>query len=471
LTHDGVNRNIVTMTNWLPELSSFAGPRYVAIAEALAADVRAGRLPSGARLPTHRDLAWRLGVTVGTVSRAYAEAERRGLIGGEVGRGTFVRSPSPMTASAPRPASEVVELGVNRSPIQSEPACLARALEAIAQGSSLDELLAYQPHAGRPADRAAIAAWLSRSGIDADPDRIVITDGCQHAIAVAVLALVRPGEALAAESLSYPGFKSLAALLGVKLVAVAIDDEGLVPEAFEAACRESRVRALYVVPTLQNPTGSVMPEARREEIARIAERYDVTIIEDDVNGFLLDAAPAPIARYAPQHSVYVGSASKSLAPGLRVGWTYASSRKSEPIAAAMRATTYMATPTTVEVMRRLVTSGEADRLVIEKRIAAERRRAIADRILGRWHREPLPRAFHLWLNLPEGWRADEFAAIARRRGAVITPGAAFFVGSGVPPDAVRICLGAPASETELERGLEALAAILSSAPTPYLSVV
>jgi DNA-binding transcriptional MocR family regulator len=458
------------MTIWLPDLAGSDAPRYVAIAEALAADIRAGRLPAGTRLPTHRDLAWRLGVTVGTVSRAYAEAERRGLIGGEIGRGTFVRAPE-SAADRAHSGAEIIELGVNHSPLQSEPACFARALEAIARGPSLQALLSYQSHAGRAPDRAAIAAWLARSGLAADPDNVIITDGCQHAIAVTISALVRPGEALAAERLSYPGFKALAALLGVELVAVAIDEEGLVPDAFEAACRESRVRAVYLVPTLQNPTGSIMPETRRAAIADIAARHDVAIIEDDVNGFLLDAPPAPIASFAPEHGVYIGSASKSLAPGLRIGWAYASSRKCELIAAAMRATTYMATPAAAEVMRRWVESGDADRLVAEKRAAALRRRAIADRVLGQWRWTAHPRAFHLWLSLPEGWRAHEFAAAVRRRGVSVTPGAAFFVGEGTPPDAVRVCLGTPASEAELERGLETLAAVLASAPAPYLSVV
>jgi DNA-binding transcriptional MocR family regulator len=470
LTWNGVNCNIVTMTSWLPDLERFPGPRYAAIAEALAADVRTGRLAPGTRLPTHRDLAWRLGVTVGTVSRAYAEAQRRGLIGGEVGRGTYVKLPEPRAVSPAR-AAELVELSINRAPLQSEPAYFARALEAIARGPGLDDLLCYQPHAGRRADRAAIASWLGRAGLDAAPDRVIITDGAQHAIAVTVAALLRPGDALAAESLSYPGLKALAALLDVKLVPVALDEAGLVPESFDAACREGRVRALYTVPTLQNPTGSILPEARRQEIARIAARHDVTIIEDDVYGFLLDAPPAPIARFAPEHVVYLGSASKSLAPGLRIGWIYTDARRGERIAAAMRATTYMATPIMAEVMRRWVVTGDADRLVLEKREAAERRRDVADRLLGDFEWEAHRRSFHLWLTLPEGWRAHEFAATARRRGAVVTPGAAFAVGRGPAPEAVRVCLGAAADEAALERGLEALAALLAAPPAPYLSVV
>jgi DNA-binding transcriptional MocR family regulator len=472
LTANGVNHYIVTMTNWLPDLSRFEGPRYAAIADALAADVRAGCLAPGTRLPTHRDLAWRLGVTVGTVSRAYAEAERRGLIGGEVGRGTFVKSPQP-GASTRRPPEgpRLIELGVNYSPIESEPDALARALEGIARSPAIEDLLRYQPHGGRAADRAAVADWLRRSALDADPERVVITDGAQHAIAVSVAGLLCPGDALACDYLTYPGFKALASLLDVKLVPLPLDDKGVVPEAFEAACREQRVRGLYTIPNLQNPTGIVFPASRREAIARIAARHDITVIEDDVYGFLLDDLPLPIAHYAPDQTVYIGSASKSLAPGLRVGWAYAAPDKVERIAAAMRATTYMATPLMAEVLTRWVANGDADSLVAEKRVAALRRREAANRLLGRWRWDAHPRAFHLWLSLPEGWHAEDFAATSRRRGAAVTPGAAFFVGRGPAPDAVRVCLGASASDSELEEGLQILGSLLSVTAAPYLSVV
>jgi len=345
-------------------------------------------------------------------------------------------------------------------------------LEEIGRDEGIGELLYYQAHAGRDADRAAIATWIERStGVGFAPERVVLTDGAQHAIAVSVAGLLRPGDVLACECLSYPGFKALAALLDIKLVGLALDNEGLLPESFAAACRDPRLRALYTIPTLQNPTGGVMSEARRREIARIASAHDVTIIEDDVYGFLLDQPPRPIAAFAPDHSVYVGSASKSLAPGLRVGWACANQEKVERIAAAMRATTYMATPTMTEILTRWIHSGDAERLVQEKREAAERRRGIADRLLDRWDWSAHARAFHLWLTLPEGWRAEDFAATARRRGVGITPGAAFHVGRGPAPDNVRICLGSTDTEAELEKGLQILASLLAAKPAPYLSVV
>ena len=475
MTVDGVNPNIVTMTSWMPTLERFGGPRYIAIADALAADIREGRLAGGARLPTHRELAWQLGVTVGTVSRAYSEAERRGLIGGEVGRGTFVRAPRRADAalSHERRPRDLIELGVNKSPLGSEAALFAKTLSEVAAEADLKSLLSYQPHAGRPEDRDAVASWIGRtSGLEADPEQVILTDGAQHAMTAALASATRPGDAVGAECLTYPGFKALAAALDLKLVPIAIDRDGIVPEAFEAACREQRIRALYVVPNLQNPTGAVLPEARRRELARIAEACDVMIVEDDVYGFLLETPPPPIASFTRTHATYVGGASKSLAPGLRVGWLHAPVERLGRAGATMRVTTYMATPTMTEIVARWMRSGDADRLIVEKRRTAADRQVLARARLEAARRiDAHPRAFHLWATLPEPWRAEEFAAAARRRGVALTPAAAFHVGKGPAPEAVRICLGGTDDQTELERGLDIVGALLADAPLPYLSVV
>ena len=267
------------MTIWQPQIDRFPGPRYRAIAEALAADLREGRLKPGDRLPTHRDLAWHLQVTVGTVSRAYAEAARRGLTSGEVGRGTFVRDP----AATERPAMErfVLEraspkfqptgdLPVNLAqghPIPgAESHLLSAALHDLADGADLDQLLSYQPHNGRPDDRAAAADWLMSGGVPAEAGRLVITGGAQHSIATILSGLTAPGDVVATEAMTYPGFKVAAQLHHLRVEGIAVDQEGLLPDAFAAACRAAPIRLLYCTPNLSNPLAGVLSAERRRPL-------------------------------------------------------------------------------------------------------------------------------------------------------------------------------------------------------------
>ena len=263
------------MTNWLPDLSRHNGPRYRAIAEALAEDVRGGRLAAGTRLPTHRDLAWKLRLTIGTVSRAYAEAERRGLIAGEVGRGTYVRHPTGVVPDA-MPGDilgetqdpDFIDLTINRPSAAGEEEAIAAALQGLAADPDLVRLLDYQAPAGRREDRVAGAAFLERCGLATTPEQVVMTAGGQHAMACVIAALTQPGDTLAAEALTYPGLRALARLLQLRLVPIAMDEQGLVPDALEAACRAAPVRALYTMPTLHNPTTATMPVARRQSRGR-----------------------------------------------------------------------------------------------------------------------------------------------------------------------------------------------------------
>lgn len=462
------------MTKWSPDLARRRGPRYRAIAEALAEDVRCGALPAGTRLPTHRDLAWRLKVTVGTVSRAYAEAERRGLIAGEVGRGTFVRAPAGAPVlrfhAGPRGA-DFVDLGVHRPRAPGEAALLAHALQDLAAAPELESLMEYQPHAGRPAERGAGAAWIARSsGLAATAEQVVVTAGGQHAMAAVLAAFTEPGDTLAVEALTYPGIRAAASLFHLKIAPVTLDEQGLVPDALAAACRAGRVRAAYVLPTLQNPTTATMPVERRRALAEVARRHEIVLIEDDVYGFLLGAPLPPLAAFAPEHACYITSTSKSFVPGLRVGYVHCPAALLERVVGAVRATTYTAPPLMARIASRWIADGTADRLAREKREEAARRQALVRRLFARHDYRTQPSAAHFWLMLPEPWRGEDFAAAAQRRGVGITPAAAFAAGRHVP-DAVRVCIGAPPTLAELERGLTRLAELLAAAPEPYLSVV
>ena len=177
---------------WMPSLDARTGPKYLRIVEAMADDINAGRLPVGARLPTHRDLAWRLGVTVGTVSRAYAEGERRGLLIGEIGRGSFVQAGARSVRSLAMPGEggpQAIELGMNIPPPSILPAEFSTALTDIMASPTISELLAYQPHVGRWSHRVAGAAWLAQRGVDVPADQVVVISGAQHGICAALMAL------------------------------------------------------------------------------------------------------------------------------------------------------------------------------------------------------------------------------------------------------------------------------------------
>ena len=460
------------MTKWLPDLDDLAGPRYVAIADALAADISTGRLTPGARLPTHRDLAWDLKVTVGTVSRAYAEAERRGLIYGEVGRGTYVRERTPVTLPAEGGAGRnYIDLAYNFPPLSEALPVLSDTLAEVARDGDLADLMAYQLDPGRRRHRAAAAAWMASFGVPAEAEDLVLTFGAQNAMLVTTMALAGPGATILTEELTYYGIKTIAAHLNLRVHGVALDEHGLIPDALDAACRSSGAKFLYCIPTLQNPTASVMPEARRRDIVAIAKRHDMTIVEDGVYGFLPEHAPPPLVALAPELTVYIASLSKFAGPGLRLGFLRASPDAVRAITTALRASSLVAPGFLAEVGARLIERGEARRLALWQRAEARRRQRAAARLLPKALVSTHPEAFHLWLELPEPWRREIFAAEARERGVGVGSAEVFAVGRGPVPHAVRLCLQASASTAEVERGLAILTDMLSERPSRDLALI
>lgn len=473
------------MTIWIPDIASITGPRYLAIAEALARDVRGGRLAPGSQLPTHRDLAERLGVTVGTVSRAYAEAERRGLTQGEIGRGTFVRaSAAPVVDEEPPPAAllpdvlhyqedpSLIDMTIVRPVGEPHGPALAHTLRQLADQDNLGALMSYAPDGGKSTHREAGAGWIARRGLNVDPAQVIITSGAQHGLATVIAALTEPNDLILTEELSYQGITAIASQLHRRrLRGIEMDREGIVPAALEAACREERPEAIVIVSTLQNPTTAVMGEARRREIVRIARDYDCWIIDDDVYGFLVEDSPPPLASFAPERSLYITSLSKSLIPGLRVGYVAAPEDLVAPIAASVRTSVWMPAPLMAEIAAHWISDGTADELTRWQRQEARERQILASRILRGWQFDTHPASFHLWLHLPDPWRANIFAQQARSRGVVVMPADFFAVGRVRAPHAVRLSLTAPATRELLVQGLETIAELLAASPKPRVMVI
>jgi DNA-binding transcriptional MocR family regulator len=458
------------MTIWTPDLTSASGARYLAIVDALAADIEEGQLRDGDRLPTHRDLAYRLGVTVGTVTRAYAEAERRGLIQGEVGRGTYVRSPRLMPLPETKVGDGVIDLSMNFPAGSYEDAMLAQGLAEMATRGGIGRLLDYQQYRGRADHRAAGATWVKRFGLEVSPEQIVVTAGGQHAMAAVLGTLAGPGEVVLAESVSYPGVKSLADLFRFKLVGLAMDSHGILPEAFEKACRTERARALFCMPSLQNPTGAHMPLERRREIAAIARRHGVAIVEDDIYGFLIKDPPPPLVTLAPERGFYLASLSKAIAPGLRVGYVAMPPEYVQRVTTAVRATTVMAAPPMAELASQWVADGTGERRSAQYREEAIARQTITRQMLQGLTYTAHPAGFHGWLTLPDHWAPTHYAAEARQRGVVISPAEIFAVENRAPR-AVRICIAAAHSRDELRQALGILTQLAHERPDFQIAII
>lgn len=446
------------------DLAPYAGPRYLALVEAISAAIAAGRLAAGDRLPPQRTLAYALGLSVNTVMRAYVEAERRGMVAGEVGRGTYVRglalpSLSPSTLRGADTATGTLDLRVNL-PAQDDAArLLPEALAGFARaGADLVHLLGA---AGRVQYRHAEAGcrWLAPTGMSVAPEDLHLTVGAQHGILVGLMALCRPGDAVIVERWTYPMIKQLAERLSLNLHAVAMDEDGIVPESLEEACRKTRAKLLYCMPTIHCVTGATMPERRRRRIADIVKRHDLAVIEDDVFGLLPAERPPPLAVFAPEHCVLVTSLSKTVASWLRIGFLHAPKRLAEPIRSAVHMSCWWVSPVMAEIATRWIADGTAERLRRQRQADAAERQRMAHECLGAAPSE----AFHVWLDLPPPWRADAFCLEASRRGIELLPGAVFAVPS---PDreAIRIALAAVADAERLRSGLETLASMLRDGP-------
>ena len=465
------------MTMWNPDLKLFSGPRYLAIVSAISEAVERGHLKAGDKMPTHRDLADAVGVTTGTITRAYSEAAKRGLLVGETGRGTFVKA-NIFEDAFPSVSSdeneELIDFSLNIPPLSvGDPLgkALTDTLSNLAERPGLSALFGYQPAPGVERHRAAGATWVERSGLSTDTQQVLICTGALHAMTVVFSTITNPGDSVFTESLTYPGMKNLAHLLHLRLKGLATDDEGIIPEAFERACRLDSARVLYTIPTLQNPLGLVMSAARRREIADIAVEHNVAIVEDNVHSFMLPNPPPPLSSFAPDNSYYILSTSKSIAGGMRIGYLVAPPRMVDPLATTLRATVWMAAPLMAEIASEWILNGTADRLVEEKRAEASVRQSMAADAFAGFQFDAHPLSFHLWLHLPEPWRSNEFSAQLRRRGVAVTPAEAFVPGREEPPHAVRVCVGAPRSRAQLEKGLGIIRSVLQETPDPCLSIL
>jgi DNA-binding transcriptional MocR family regulator len=461
------------MTIWRADRSLLKRPAYLSLADQITRAIEQGKLPGGAQLPPHRKLADELGLSVQTVSRAYEELARRGLVAGEIGRGSFVqaqrREPSP--PYLPERLVELVDLSILK-PV-CEPMHLEKfraALSWLAETLPASSALSFRPNMVFPRHRAVGVEWLKLCGLDVPSQSVTVTNGATAGMTVALMSAAPVGATVATEAIGHHTLVPLANYLGFTLQGLPIDDDGLIPEALDAACRRGELRAVFVQPSVVNPTVTLMSEARRAAIAEVARRHDIAIIENDVLGPLVENRAAPVSAFAPERSFYITSFTKIILPGLRIGYVVAPDRYAAALANRHLVSNWMATPIVAEIATKWVADGTAMELLRWQRAALARRYAIAAETLAdagaRGHRNSL----HLWLPLPEQWTEESFVAQARLRGVAVAPGTSFRISDEAWQPAVRISLGST-TEGELQHGLSTVATLLRGDPEHLLLAI
>ncbi|MEX5748060.1 PLP-dependent aminotransferase family protein [Massilia sp. X63] len=451
---------------WLPRLAVHGGPRFLQIADALQSAVADGSLKPGDRLPPQRRLAAQLDVDLTTVTRAYDEARRRHLLEGRGARGTYVAAPKVEL-------SPVLDLSMNTPPPPDGvdfDDMLKQGLAQVLMRADNALLMTYQLGGGSDSDRKAGARWLAPMFGQLDAGQVLVCPGAQAAIAALILALTEPGDVILAEPASYPGLRTAASQFGRRVVAVGADQHGMLPELLEQACRAHQPGLVYLNPTLQNPTAVTFPERRRKELAAVARRCNVRIVEDDPYWLLADAPPPPIATFAPEQVYYVSTLSKCLTPGLRVAFVLVRDpQERERFLVALRSFALMAAPLSAALATQWILDGSAGALMEGvRREARLRHRMARDILAGRY--SGTGDGLHVWLALPAYWNPSQLAHAADREGIAVTPAEAFATGAA-SVNAIRISLGSTRDRARLQAALQRLSQLLARRPESFGAAV
>jgi len=455
-----------TLAIWSPRLAVHGGPRFLQIADALQAAVADGSLKPGDRLPPQRLLAAQLNVDLTTITRAYDEARRRNLLEGRGARGTYIAAPKVELTS-------ILDLSMNTPPpphgVDFDD-MLKQGLSQVLMRADNELLMTYHLGGGGGSDRKAGAKWLEPMFGQLDPRQLVVCPGAQAAIAASILTLTKPGAVILAEPMTYPGLRTAATQFGRHIITVQADKHGMRPEMLEQACRQHKPGLIYLNPTLQNPTAITMPERRRKELASIARRCNVSIVEDDPYWLLADSPPPPIATFFPEQTIYISTLSKCLTPGLRVAFVLVRDPdERERFLAALRSFALMATPLTAALAAQWILDGSAGKLMEGVRTEARLRHRMARDILaGRY--SGTGDGLHVWLELPAYWNSSQLARVADSEGITVTPAEAFAT-DGVSANAIRISLGSIKDRGRLQAGLQRLSHLLARRPESFSTAV
>jgi DNA-binding transcriptional MocR family regulator len=400
-----------------------SAPAYLRIVQSIEADIRAGRLRPGDPVPSHRAAARRWKVAVATVTRAYAEAARRGLLNCRAGAVTRVAAAMTAPASAPIAPNNLADNIPLAPTTLNEDALLLQAFEALAHGRARALLGRAEQASDLPTHKAALGAWLASLGVPVAGGRTVLPSPGAQAALLAALRCVAMHAAVACEPLVNPGLCAAAQFLGVRLLPLDCDAEGPLPDALTDAARRGAT-ALYASPTCSNPLALHWSTPRRRELGALVCKSGLWVIEDD-DLLPLDPEPRPLAQFAPDRSISIVGSSKLAGFALRTAAVAVPAALADEFTAQLRAAVWMASPLLVEVLAQWQVQGNLGALALARRSEARacQQRALA--ALGNHGYRGPATGLHGWLPLTRPWDGERFAFHAARRGVAVTPAAAF----------------------------------------------
>ncbi|WP_165423601.1 PLP-dependent aminotransferase family protein [Ktedonosporobacter rubrisoli] len=343
------------------------------------------------------------------------------------------------------------DLRLNYPLIGEEAALIEHCIHSM-PSNELEQRLLLPSWSGALQDRVLAAQWLGLSG----EESISICMSAHHALIALAFAAELRGATIVTEDYTYPGFKAIADLFEIGLLPCETDAYGLVPDALKALCAQHSARALYIQPTIHNPLGILMPLQRRQEIADLAQRYGLFIIEDDAYRFLAKDAPARFYDLVPQQTAFIMSLTKPVSPALKIAYLLAPPQLAPALATAIRLTSSGASALLSGVASKLIHEGLIDQLIRRKRQEAAVRQIAAKQILVDLSLQSHSTSYHIWLRLPEGLQAPQLERALRKHDVAIVSGEEFAVEQHKGSQYIRIALGGEAEQLRLEQGIRLL---------------
>lgn len=456
-------------------LSNGQGVKYKRISDAIGNLIHSGQIEAGRKLPPHRVLSEQLKVTVGTISRAYGELERLGLVASRVGDGTFVskRGVDRRSIESFRNYNEEPQIFFDMSRNMYIPGsatnALKEGLEHIANNpNALRNIALYSPEVGLNRYREAGAEWIKNNDFEPSPDQVICVNGGQHGLICALMGLLRSGDTIATEHLTYPGLITAARMLGIKVVGIATDEEGLLPSSLDTTCRTNRITAVFCTPTIQTPTATVMSIERREAIAQVCREHNLIVIEDDAYGALMENRPPPLCVFAPERTILITSLSKTMPSGLRVGYMYAPHGLVNRLANSLLSTCWMATPIAFELVTTWMENGQAVKLRTQQSQEIRRRKKLVHHLIDGCEYIEHSDSPHFWISVPDPLRAAEIEAEMKLNNYLVSTAEKFAVGHAVAPQFIRasVCDTSVGDQT-LINGFTILSQALNIYNKPY----